>query len=77
MRETVKTGEENALEVLVSVFDWLSSLERQPTTKIECLYEKSQNIVADITGALAQQMKELVRKVMEQTIRKVRRMFIS
>ena len=76
MHETVKTGEENALEMLVAVFNWLGSLERQSTTDIECLYEKSQNIVINITDALAQQMKKLQRKVMEKATRKVRRIFI-
>ena len=68
MRETVRTGEENALETLVEVFNWLGSLERQPTTEVECFYEKSQNIVINITDALAQQMKKLLRKVMEKAI---------
>ena len=76
MRETVKTSKENALETLVELFNWLGGLEQQPTTEVECLYEKSQNIVINITDALAQQMKKLLRKVMEKAIRKVRRMFI-
>jgi len=57
MHETVKTSEENALEMVVEAFNWLGRLERQPTTEIERLYEKSQNIVINTTGALAPQMK--------------------
>jgi len=31
MRKTMKAGEENALEMLVDLFDWLDGLERQST----------------------------------------------
>ena len=34
LRKAVKAGEENALEMLVDVFDWLDGLEPQPTTGI-------------------------------------------
>ena len=33
-RKTVKAAEQDALEVLVNLFDWLDSLEPQPTTEI-------------------------------------------
>ena len=41
LRRAVKAGEENALEVLVDLFDWLDGLEPQPTTEV---YRKSRNI---------------------------------
>ena len=34
LRIAVKTGEENALEMLVDLFDWLDGLDQQPTTEI-------------------------------------------
>ena len=34
LRIAVKAGEENALEMLVDLFDWLDGLEPQPTTEI-------------------------------------------
>jgi hypothetical protein len=34
MRKGVKTGEQVALGVLVDLFDWLDSLEPQPTTEV-------------------------------------------
>ena len=42
-RKAVKGGEQDAMEMLVDLFDWLASLEPQPTTGIMSLYEKSQN----------------------------------
>jgi len=32
MREEVKTAEQDALDVLVNLFDWADSLDSQPTT---------------------------------------------
>ena len=34
MRRAVKFGEENALHMLVRLFDWLNSLEPQGTTEV-------------------------------------------
>lgn len=34
LRNAVKTAEQNALEMLVDLFDWLDSVESQPTTEI-------------------------------------------
>jgi len=39
-RKAVKVGEENALEILVDLFDWLDALEPWPTTEIIPLYVK-------------------------------------
>lgn len=54
MQKAVKSAEQKSLEVLVDLFDWLDSLEPQPTTEIMTLYEKSQAIEREITNALAQ-----------------------
>jgi len=43
-RNAVKAGEENALEMLVDLFDWLDGLEPQPTTEIAPLNDKSRNV---------------------------------
>jgi hypothetical protein len=42
-RNAVKAGEQDALEMLVDLFDWLYDLEQQPTTGIVSHYEKRQN----------------------------------
>ena len=44
LRKAVKAGEEQALEMLVKLFDWLDGLEPQPTTGLFPLYDASQNI---------------------------------
>ena len=54
MRTAVKTGEEQALGMLVDLFDWLDGLGPQPTTEIVYLYNLSQSIEAMITNTLAQ-----------------------
>jgi len=54
MRKSVEASEENALEVLVELFDWLDGLGSQPTTEIVCLYNMAQSIEAMITNTLAQ-----------------------
>ena len=50
MREMLKSSEEEALEMLVNLFDWLDSLERQPTTKPVPLGEASRDVMPKITG---------------------------
>jgi hypothetical protein len=66
-REMVKASEQDALGVLVGLFDWLDGLDRP----------KTPNIVMFSTDALAQQMKKRLRKLMEGGIRKVRRIFFK
>ena len=54
---TVKVGEENALEMLVELFDWLDDLEPQPTTEIIPLDDKSWRfgpIIADNRDLMGQ-----------------------
>ena len=50
----MRTCEEDALQELVELFDWLDGLEPQPTKKIVDLYYLSQTIEAVITNILAQ-----------------------
>jgi hypothetical protein len=64
-REMIKASEQDTLEMLAGLFDWLDGLDRP----------KSQNIMMNITDALAQQMMKPLRKVMERGIRKIRRIF--
>ena len=54
LRKVVKAAEQNALEMLVDLFDWLDGLEPHSTTGIVSLYEHSQAIEAKVTDALAQ-----------------------
>ncbi len=63
LRKMVRADEQKSLEMLVDLFEWLGGLDRP----------KTQNIVIRITN----QMKELLRKVMEEGIRKVRRTLIG
>ena len=45
-RKAVKGGEENALETLVELFDWLDRLEPQPMADIVPFYQEAQNIMS-------------------------------
>jgi len=54
LHKVALAGEKTALEMLVGLFDWLDSLESQPTTEIVYLYNMSQDIEAMIVNALAQ-----------------------
>jgi hypothetical protein len=38
MRREVKASEQDTLDMLVGLFDWLDGLERQPTTMAVSLY---------------------------------------
>ena len=56
-RNAVKVGEENALEMLVELFDWLDGLEPQPAIDILPLYDKSRRskpIIADYGDLMSQ-----------------------
>lgn len=63
LRKMVRADERQALETMVDLFEWLDVLDGP----------KTRNIVINITDALVQQMKELLRKVKDEGIRKVRR----
>ena len=54
IKELLKRAKQNALEMLVELFDWFDGLEPQPTTEIIALYGKSQNIESNINSTLAQ-----------------------
>jgi hypothetical protein len=45
-RKAVMAGEENGLDMLVDLFDWLDGLEPQPTTEIVSLYDNSRKVKA-------------------------------
>jgi len=72
LRNIVKADETDALEMLVDLFDWLDGLDRPTTTGVVCLYE---NTVIRVTDSLAQQLKQLLRKLIAKGIRIVRRIF--
>ena len=63
MRRAVQAGEEQALRMLVDLFDWLDGLGSQPTVEIVYLYEISQSIEAMITNTLAQMDQAAAKKV--------------
>ena len=54
IKKAVKDAEQNALEMLVELFDWLDGLEPQPTTEIVAIHNKSEEMESKIAGALAQ-----------------------
>jgi hypothetical protein len=54
MHKAVKAGEQKALETVAELFDWVDSRKPQPTTEILSLFEKSQEIEANIANTLAQ-----------------------
>ena len=56
-RKAVKAGEQDALETLAELFDWLGGLEQQPTTGIVPLFEARQNII-DMTATTKAPMDE-------------------
>jgi len=63
LQKAVQESEQEALEVLVELFDWLDGLEPQPTKEIVYLYGLSQNIEFSITSTLAQMDQAAAKKV--------------
>ena len=63
MQESVLASEEQALEMLVDLFDWLDGLRPQRTTEVARLYIMSQTIEAMITDTLAQIEQTATKKV--------------
>ena len=57
----VKASEQDSLEMLVNLFDWLDSLERQPTSEVVSRSEEFQDMAANVIGLLT----NLLRKIME------------
>jgi len=79
MREEMKAAEQDALDVLVNLFDWVDGLGSQPTMRVVSHYEESQNIVANLITSLTAQMKQLwwrVHRNVQEGVRKVRQTFI-
>ena len=54
MRKAVLASEKRAMEMLVTLFDWLDGLRSRPNAEIVYLYNMSQSIEAMITDTLAQ-----------------------
>ena len=54
VRSEVLAGEEQALEMLVDLFDWLDDLGPQPTTEMVHRYNLSQKVEATITNIVAE-----------------------
>ena len=71
LRKAAQAAEQNALEMLVDLLDWLNRLEPQSVTEIVSLYENSQAIEAKIANALAQMGQEpkFTAKIEEQKSR--------
>jgi len=67
-RKAVKGGEENAMEVLVDLFDWLDRLEPQSITKIVPLYQDAQNIMSMTADAHASMDQVVIRKAKESAV---------
>jgi len=44
LHDVVKAIEQNALKMLVDLFDWLDGLEPQPTTEIVSLHDHSRKV---------------------------------
>ena len=63
MRRAILDSEEQALEMLVDLFDRLDGLGTQPTTEIVYLYHLSQSIETMITNTLAQKDQAATKKV--------------
>jgi len=77
-REAVKASEQDALEMLVDLFDWLDRLEPQPTTKAVSLYQQFKSIMAKITHPLtrwAQEVQKATKDKVEVGLWRVNRMF--
>src|SRR5258706_4482237 len=64
IKQSVVLAEQNALEMLVELFDWLDGLEPQPTTEIIATHNKSEDIEMKITRTL-DQMGEAASKSVE------------
>ena len=62
-REAVKASEQDTLEMLVDLFEWLDGLEPQPTSEVVAHYDKLQDIVAGVTGRLANFLRRVTEKV--------------
>jgi len=64
MKDSIQRAEDDALEMLVELFDWLYGLEPQPTNEITTLYKKSQDIESKVTDTLFQ-MNQAATKTVE------------
>ena len=76
--KAVKAGKDDALEMLVDLFDWLDGLEPQPTMKTVLSHGHRVSIVAKIADPLSAQMMGLLKKArkVQEGVRKVMSIFI-
>ncbi|KAM6499735.1 hypothetical protein JOM56_005243 [Amanita muscaria] len=70
LKGTIREAHERALAELVLVFDWLDTLEPQPTTEILHLYEKSLEIDRNISSFLASARQSASKKARLQVVLK-------
>ncbi|KIL58591.1 hypothetical protein M378DRAFT_86306 [Amanita muscaria Koide BX008] len=70
LKGTVREAHKKALAELVLVFDWLDTLEPQPTKEILHLYEKSLEIDRNISSFLASARQSASKKARLQTVLK-------
>jgi hypothetical protein len=80
MRREVMAAEQDALEILVNLFDWVDGLEPQPTSDVVSHQEKYRSIIANVIGPIAKQVKELrwrVKKKVQEGVQRVKRIFTS
>ncbi|KIL58589.1 hypothetical protein M378DRAFT_15436 [Amanita muscaria Koide BX008] len=70
LKGTIREAHEKALAELVLVFDWLDTLEPQPTTEILHLYEKSLEIDRNISSFLASARQSASKKARLQMVLK-------
>ncbi|KAM6499736.1 hypothetical protein JOM56_005244 [Amanita muscaria] len=68
LKGTIREAHEKALAELVLVFDWLDTLEPQPTTEILHLYEKSLEIDRNISSFLASARQSASKKARLQRV---------
>lgn len=71
LREVIEEEGENAMGMLVGLFDWLDGLERRPTMEVASREEGFQAVVAKPTSYFIQQVKERV----QRGVRRVMRVF--
>jgi len=57
--KTVKDREQEALEMLVELFNWMDGLEPQPATEITSLYQIYQSIEVETMITLGQRVREV------------------
>jgi hypothetical protein len=79
-REAVMASEQEALEMLVGLFEWLDGLEPQPTSKIVSGHDALERRIDKVTGPLDRQAKKVqgaLKDKVEAGVRRVNRFLID